>query len=143
MPTTTYDLDLETQLDIIIERDRDLTVITRRGHYLPEALADIGGLAVLLVAIVRFLLGLWTNKYIDRYMVSQLFKIKRSEDDQESNSDKSEAEPIASGEFGLCQAFYEAMVFKSNLKSSDRDFHAIVTGREKLKKETNILKIIQ
>ena len=35
------------------------------------------------------------------------------------------------------------MVFKSDFKQSNRDFHGLVLGREKLRKETSILKIIQ
>ena len=35
------------------------------------------------------------------------------------------------------------MVFNSDFKQSSRDLHGLVLGREKMKKETNIFKIIQ
>lgn len=65
-------------LDVTIERDRDVTLVTRRGYYLPEILAEIGGMIVILFYSLSFLLSLWTNKYLERYMVSKLFRVIKS-----------------------------------------------------------------
>ena len=82
LPATTYEYDVDTwtMLDVTIERDRDASIITRRGYYLPDVLADLGGITVLLYVLFSFLVGLWTNKYLERYMVSKLFRVKRDEE---------------------------------------------------------------
>ena len=43
----------------------------------------------------------------------------------------------------MFQYCYEKLVFRTDMKGSNRDFHGLLLGREKLKKETSILKIIQ
>ena len=85
-PPVAYEFDTETMLDVTIERDRDVTIVTRRGYYLPEILAEIGGIIVILVYTCSFLLGLWTNKYLERYMVSKLFRVKKARDSEDQEN---------------------------------------------------------
>ena len=70
MPTQTYELDKATQLDIVIERDLDLTIINRYVQNLPDLLASVAGVALFLYFFLRFLLSLWNCNYMERYMVS-------------------------------------------------------------------------
>ena len=90
LPTTPYEFDAPdtvTMLDVTIERDRNLSIVTRRGYTLPDILAAIGGIAVLLSYLISSLVALCTNNYIDRYMVTELFRVKKTdgeEDDEES-----------------------------------------------------------
>ena len=92
-------------LDVTIERDRNLSIVTRRGYTLPDILAAIGGIAVLLGYVISTLVALWTNNYIDRFMVAELFRIKKAEDEEDDIESKgtpfAQSHPIDAGEFGL------------------------------------------
>lgn len=60
---------------------------------------------MLLYVLFSFLVRLWTNKYLERYMVSKLFRVKRNEGgevDPENKQLSNQSDPIDAGEFGLC-----------------------------------------
>lgn len=101
MPTQTYELDKETQLDIVIERDLDLTIINRYVQNLPDLLASVAGVALFLYFFLGFLLSLWNCNYMERYMVSQLYRASWDDEDTDPKKQAGKSEELTASECGL------------------------------------------
>ena len=111
MPSQTHELDKATQLDIVIERDLDLTVVNRYVQNLPDLLASIAGIALFLYFLLGFLLSIWNCNYMERYMVSRLYRASWNEDDSDTAKQGDKSEALTASECGLWHSLCNCMTY--------------------------------
>ena len=72
-------------MEIIVQRNLDLTVIQRDGYTIMDYLSDIGGISNIIYNFFFIFLSLWNYKYIEDHLVSNLFRL--SDEASISNSE--------------------------------------------------------
>ena len=79
MAVRTYEKDVNVQMDISVEVNLDLEVLSRSGYTFIDVLSDIGGIQGLLITTIAIFLSFLNYKHFDTYMASQLFKLRIAE----------------------------------------------------------------
>lgn len=65
-----------TQMEISIEMNLDVTMVSRSYYSLLDVLSDIGGILQVLLTSITFSLIILNYQHIDNFLVTSLFKIK-------------------------------------------------------------------
>ena len=63
-----------TQINITIERDRDLTKVVLQGYYLSELVSDIAGFVLFVVHCAYLIIAVWNYKDLERYLIANLYR---------------------------------------------------------------------
>ena len=130
-------------MDITFERNMDLIVISRDGYSLLDWISDIGGIQGILISTVAILLGFWNYNYLDNFIVSKLYRLeKRAIKNQRTEKDDHTEVMTINLFSGLGDYFCDLFPTRIQCCRSSRNERGLALGREKLEKETNIIKII-
>ena len=73
-PTISYEKDYIVQLDITIEMDLDLHIVSRDGYTVLDLFSDIGGIQGMLISFFALMLGYWNKNHEDNFLTQQLYK---------------------------------------------------------------------
>ena len=65
-------------MEISIERDLDLHVISREGYTLLDFFADLGGMQGLMLTFFGLILNIWNYNYLEDFMVTRLFRLEKN-----------------------------------------------------------------
>ena len=77
LPIRSQEKDYNIAMEITFERNLDLKVIMREGYTILDYLSDIGGMQGVFQSTLVMLLSISNYKYIDSFLVSQLFNFKK------------------------------------------------------------------
>ena len=77
LPVRSQEKDYNIAMEISFERSLDLKVIMREGYTILDYLSDIGGMQGVFQSTLIMLLSISNYKYIDSFLVSQLFNFKK------------------------------------------------------------------
>ena len=75
MSTRPYEKDNIVQMEINIEMNLDLTVISREGYTILDFLSDIGGMQGMIFSGLAVALTFLNYNYFDDYLITKLFKL--------------------------------------------------------------------
>ena len=78
LPMRSYEKDYDTVMEISIERDLDLYVISREGYTLLDFFSDLGGMQGLLLTFFGLILNIWNYNYLEDFMVTRLFRLEKN-----------------------------------------------------------------
>ena len=125
--------DKSVQLDITIERDLNLLLVSREGYTYLDWISDIGGIQGILISAIAIILSLYNYNHIDNFMASKLYQIKHS----------SKNETLYYGTFsGIKDYICDKLPSRFQCCRNSRNERGLAIGRNRLEKETNIVTMV-
>ena len=74
LPVQSYErADPYVQVSITLQRDLNLTEISRDGYTLLDWFSDIGGIQGILISCIAIFLSVWNHNALDNFLASQLY----------------------------------------------------------------------
>ena len=135
--------DRSVQMDITIERNLDLTTVDRDGYTVLDLISDIGGIQGILFSAVAVIMSFWNYNFLDNFLVSKLYRIKYRSSATNDNERvlKEEKIRVEDGALhGVRDAVCNNIPAYCRCRCKDRNQRGLALGRDKLYKETNIVK---
>ena len=80
MPTRSQEKDLNVQMDIMIEMNLDMGILSRSGYTFIDVLSDVGGIQGLLISAISIIIGFFNYNHFDTFVASRLFTVKDQDD---------------------------------------------------------------
>ena len=80
MSTHSYEKDYDVQMEISVEMNLDLTVISREGYTILDFISDIGGMQVMIFSFLAVVLTFWNYNYFDDYLITKLFRLQQKDE---------------------------------------------------------------
>ena len=68
LPARSYEHDLDVQMSISIEMNRDLMTLSRTGYTPLDVLSDIGGMQSMIMSMMALFVGIWNHSHFDNFM---------------------------------------------------------------------------
>ena len=78
MPVRPYEKDKDVVMEISIERNLDLKVVSREGYTILDFLSDLGGMQGLIYSVLAMMLGFWNYNYLEDFLVSRLYRLEKT-----------------------------------------------------------------
>ena len=132
-------------MDVTFERNMDLTVIARDGYTILDWISDIGGIQGIMISAVAIVVSIWNYNWLDNFLVSRLYRIEKRDAKKkvyeclEDRTEKMRISSISSLRDYICDSLPSCL----QCCRSSRNERGLTLGRNKLEKETNIIKILQ
>ena len=141
-PKRAFEKDVNVQMDITIEMNRDQVTLGRNVYTSLDVLADIGGIQSILVSGIAIFFSVWNYGHFDNNMTTKLFKIK----DEPAKTSTSSSTIRPSKFFNFAECLFDSMIptkLRCRCCRKSRKMRGIEKAREKLAKEVNIINIVK
>ena len=136
-----------TWISVTIERNLNIWHYERSVYTMLELISDVGGFSSALIVVLALTSKLWNFNNFDNFMVSRLFKIRKTKEEIEEYPEEeffNQSDFIHIGNFPYFKECFKKMIPKMCwfCKQTRREI-ALKKARGKLDKEINIIEMVK
>ena len=135
-------------MEISIERDLDLTVISREGYTFLDFCSDLGGMQSMIITFFGLILSFWNYNFLEDFLVTRLYRLEKTSEQKVPDSRFfKHSQFMVSVKLDNPKAYIRERLpnccTKLKICSPNRRTKAFVMAREHLELETNAIELIK